>query len=72
MEDNQDESKSIKFIKFNNKKEEWAEFALKFKAIADERGYAEILNGLESVSTEIANHVDDKEGKEKLRLRNFE
>ena len=45
MEDQQGEFKLIKVIKFNNRKEDWTEFALKFKAIADERGYDEILEG---------------------------
>ena len=43
MEDHQGDFKLIKVIKFNNRKEDWTEFALKFKAIADERGYDEIL-----------------------------
>ena len=37
--------KSINVIKFNNRKEDWTEIALKFKAIVDERGYDEILEG---------------------------
>ena len=36
-------------IKFNNREEDWREFALKFKAIADERGYDEILGGTVNV-----------------------
>ena len=44
MEDHQGDLKSFKVIKFNNKTEDWTEFPLKFKAIADERGYDEILN----------------------------
>ena len=49
MEDHQGDFKSIKVIKFNNRKEDWTEFALKFKAIADERGYDEILDGTVNV-----------------------
>ena len=49
MEDHQVDFKSIKVIKFNNRKEYWTEFALKFKAIADERGYNEILEGTVNV-----------------------
>ena len=49
MEDHQGDFKSIKVIKFNNRKEDWTEFALKFKAIADERGYNEILDGTVNV-----------------------
>ena len=37
MEDHQGDFKLIKVIKCNNREEEWTEFALKFKAIADER-----------------------------------
>ena len=33
MEDSQDKIKSIKVDKVNNKKVDWAEFALKLKAI---------------------------------------
>ena len=49
MENSQDKIKSIKVIKFNNRKEDWDEFALKFKAIAYERGYDKILDGSETV-----------------------
>ena len=49
MEDHQGDFKSIKVIKFNNRKEDWTEFALKFKAIANERGYDEILEGTRNV-----------------------
>ena len=49
MEDHQGDFKSIKVIKFDNRKEDWTEFALKFKAIADERGYDEILEGTVNV-----------------------
>ena len=64
MEDNQDEIKSIKVIKLNNRKEDWAEFALKFKAIGDERGYDMILDGSEIVPAEDAKLADDT-GREK-------
>ena len=49
MEDHQGDFKSIKMIKFNNRKQDWTEFALKFKAFADERGYDEILEGIVNV-----------------------
>ena len=42
MEDHQGDFKSIKVIQFNNRKEDWTEFDLKLKAIADKRGYDEI------------------------------
>ena len=49
MEDHQGDFKLIEVIKFNNKKEDWTEFALKFKAIADERGYNETLESTVNV-----------------------
>ena len=49
MENHQCDFKLIKVIKFNNRKEDWTEFAIKLKAIADERGYNEILEGTVNV-----------------------
>ena len=43
-----DDLKSIKVYKFNNTKEGWHEFALKFRAIADSRGYDDIIEGTET------------------------
>ena len=40
-----DDLKSIKVYKFNNTKENWHEFALKFKVIADSRGYYGVIDG---------------------------
>ena len=45
MEDHQGYFKLIKVIKFINRKEDWTEFTLKFIAIADKRGYDEMLEG---------------------------
>ena len=53
MEDDQDDFKSTKVIKFINRKEDWTEFAFKFKAIADERGYDEILEGTVNVPRDM-------------------
>ena len=39
MSKEKDDLKSIKVYKFNNTKENWHEFALKFRVIADSRGY---------------------------------
>ena len=39
MSEEKDNLKSIKVYKFNNTKENWHEFALKFRVIADSRGY---------------------------------
>ena len=49
MEDHQGDFKSIKVIQFNNRKEDWTEFDLKLKAIADKRGYDEIQEGTRNV-----------------------
>ena len=38
--------KSIKVYRFNNTKESWHEFALKFGVIADYRGYSDIIEGI--------------------------
>ena len=39
MSEEKDNLKSIMVYKFNNTKENWHEFALKFRVIADTRGY---------------------------------
>ena len=39
MSEEKDNLKSIKVYKFNNTKDNWHEFALKFRVIADSRGY---------------------------------
>ena len=48
MEKEKDDLKSIKVSKFNNTKENWHEFALKFRVIADSRGYDGIIDGAET------------------------
>ena len=48
MDEEKDDLKSIKVYKFNNTKENWHEFALKFRVIADSRGYDGIIDGSES------------------------
>ena len=40
-----DNLKSIKIYKCNNTKENWHEFGLKFRVIADSRGYYGIIDG---------------------------
>ena len=45
MSEEKDNLKSIKVYKFNNTKENWHEFALKFRAIADSRGYYGVIDG---------------------------
>ena len=55
--------KSIKVYKFNNTKENWHEFALTFRVIADDRGYNDIIEGIvtppdEKVDLEILEKDD--------------
>ena len=45
MSNEKDDLKSIKVYKFNNTKENWHEFALEFRVIADCRGYDSIIDG---------------------------
>ena len=45
MSEESDDLKSIKVYKFNNTKESWHEFALKFRVIADTRDYWGIIDG---------------------------
>ena len=45
MSEEKDDLKSIKVYKFNNTKENWHEFALKFRVIADSRGYYGVMDG---------------------------
>ena len=44
MSEEKDDLKSIKVYKFNNTKQNWHEFALKFRVIADSRGYYGIID----------------------------
>ena len=46
MSEEKDGLESIKVYKFNNKKESWHEFALKFSMIGDDRGYDDIIEGI--------------------------
>ena len=46
MSEEKDGLKSIKVYKFNNMKESWHKFALKFRVIADDRGYDNIIEGI--------------------------
>ena len=46
MSEEKDGLKSIKLYRFNNKKENWHEFSLKFGVIADDRGYSDIIEGI--------------------------
>ena len=46
MSEEKDGLKSIKVYKLNNTKESWHEFALKFRVIAEDRGYDDIIEGI--------------------------
>ena len=55
--------RSIKVYKFNNTNENWHEFALKFRVVADSRGYYGIIDGTETPPDEkevIKILADDK------------
>ena len=54
MSDDKDDLKSIKLYKFDNTKESWYEFALKFRVIADSRD-EEIIDGTKSTPDEKEN-----------------
>ena len=45
MSEDKDDLRSIKVYKFNNTKENWHEFALKFRVITDSKGYEDIIDG---------------------------
>ena len=77
MSDEKDDLKSIKVYKFDNTKEKWHEFALKFRVIADTRDYWGIIDGSVIPPDELATitvTAEDtgealKEKKEKLKAR---
>ena len=77
MSEEKDDLKSIKVYKFNNTKENWHEFALKFRVIADTRGYYGVIDGTMSppnkqqTITVTAEDKGDalKEKKDKLKAR---
>ena len=46
MSEDKDGRQSIKVYRFNNTKESWHEFSLKFGVIADYRGYSDIIEGI--------------------------
>ena len=77
MSEEKDDLKSIKVYKFDNTKEKWHEFALKFRVIADTRDYRGIIDGSVvppdelAVITITAEDTGEalKEKKEKLKER---
>ena len=77
MSEEKDDLKSIKVYKFNNTKENWHEFALKFRVIPDYRDYWGIIDGSVvppdelAIITVTAKDTGEalKEKKEKLKAR---
>ena len=77
MSEEKDDLKSIKVYKFDNTKEKWHEFVLKFRVIADTRDYRGIIDGFVvpsdklAVITVTAEDTGEalKEKKEKLKAR---
>ena len=77
MDEEKDDLKSIKVYKFNDTKENWHEFALKLRVIADSRGYDGIIDGAETPpdEKEIIEILADNKGdvlktkKDKLKAR---
>ena len=53
ISEEKDDLKSIKVYKFNITKESWHEFALKFRVIADTRGYYGVTDGSMSPPDEL-------------------
>ena len=78
MSEEKDDLKSIKVYKFNNTKEDWHEFALKFMVIADTRDYWGVIDGSvvppDELTTITVTAEDTgealKEKKEKLKAKN--
>ena len=77
MSDEKDVLRSIKVFNFDNNKEKWHEFALKFRVIADTRDYWGIIDGSvippDKLATITVTEEDTgealKEKKEKLKAR---
>ena len=62
MSEDKDDLKSIKVYRFNNTKESWHEFALKFRVIADYQGYDDIISGKEIAPSEKENlEINDED-----------
>ena len=80
MSEEKDDLKSIKVYKFNNTKEGWHEFALKFRVIADSRGSDDIIESketppdekedLEILEADITAVKKSKKGKQLARAAN--
>ena len=74
MSEERDNLKSIKVYKFKNTKENWHEFALKFRVIADSRGYYGVIDGSMSPPNEqeaITVTTEDKGDTLKVKKENL-
>ena len=73
ISEEKEDLKSIKVYKFNNTKEGRHEFALKFRVIADSRGYDDIIGGTETPPDEKENleilDRDDAEVKKSMKAK---
>ena len=74
MSEDSDDLKSIKVYKFNNTKEKWHEFSLKFRVIAADRGYSDIIEGIvtppdKKENLEIVEKDDDATKKYKKEMQ---
>ena len=70
MSEDRDDLKGIKVYKFNNTKEGWHEFALKFRVIADSRGYDDIIEGTETPPDEKEKlEITDKDNEEVIKAK---
>ena len=55
MNDDKDDLKRITVYKFNNTKESWHEYALKFRVIADRKAYEDVIDGTKTPPDEKQN-----------------
>ena len=70
MSEDKDDLKSIKVYKFNNTKEGWHEFALKFRVIADKGGYDDVIEGTETPPDEKEKlEITDKDDEEVIKAK---
>ena len=80
MSEEKDDLKNIKVYKFDNTKEKWHEFALKFRVIADTRDYRGIIEGsvvppdklavITITAEDTGEALKEKKGKLKARKAN--
>ena len=74
MSDDKDDIRGIKVYKYNNTKENWHEFPLKFRVIADSRGYEDIIDETKTPMTKNENLEilsDDKVAEQKAKRRSW-